>query len=363
MGHYYAIAAYIGFASLYEKFTKDRNTVFVFMLFCTGLLIAFAGFRFEVGPDQGEYVGIFNEVPSLFDWYSNARALNDIHGEYGYLLLNAVVKLFTTEVTILFVISALVAVSINIISFRLYSKHLFLCIFVYYAHAFMHKEMIQIRTGIASAIVLFSVNFIVTKDIKRYVLTIIMAVSFHVGAIVALPLYYICSLNLTKRTQLIMLTTAIAFSQVHWIKTFLEVLGSYGIIPSQVATYVGWDLYDYSLGGVSNPTTFKQLVICLICSYFFDQLSKASIYFRTMFYMYLVSTVWLLLFNDFAIIATRIATYLSVCEPVIVSYLMQINKRYNYITIFVILAMYAVVLYLNLSVKELLTPYKSVLAR
>src|SRR5574340_297309 len=142
MFYYYAVAAYIGAASICEKFIKDRKIVFLLSFCSLVLLTLFAGLRSYVGPDQATYEDIFLEVPSIFEWSDNWDSLKDIHGEYGYLLVNSIVKLCANNSALLFIVIALIAVSINIYSYYKYSPYVLLSIFIYFTHIFLYKEMI-----------------------------------------------------------------------------------------------------------------------------------------------------------------------------------------------------------------------------
>lgn len=360
MIYYYTIAAILSIFSFYEQFVKDKKTVYISIIFSAIYLALFAGLRVGVGPDQASYVEIFNAVPNIFD-ISEYNSLFSIHGEYGYLFINMIVKIFSDNPSFIFVLVAFFAVLLNINSYLLYSNNTLLCIFIYFVHGFMYREMIQIRQGVASAIVLFAVRYIVDRKFAKYFIAILLATSFHFGAIIALIAYFIYKPQVKKKSLYLLLIIAILTSEIHFIMPMLVFLSAFNVLPSQLTTYIGWDLYNYSLGGLKNPTTFKQVLICLICFYYYKNLVSTSQYFKPMLYMYLMSTVWLLVFNDFAILAGRTGSYLSVCEPILVSNFMFINKSYNHIILLLIILAYTVILYLNLSVKGLLLPYQSLI--
>jgi hypothetical protein len=361
MFYYYAIAIYFGVASLCERFVRDRKLVFLLVLSSVALLTFFAGFRYNVGPDQGTYEEIFQEVPSIFEWSANWDTLRGIHGEYGYLLVNAVVKLCANNPVLLFTVIALGAVGLNLYSYYKYSPYALLSVYIYFTHTFLYKEMIQIRTGIASALVLFGVQYIADRKPLKYLSTITLAAAFHLGTIITLIAYCFKNLPLPRKKLYGVLVLVIALSQVHWLGRVIGPLNATGLVPYSVSVYIGWDLYNYSLGVFTNPTTVKQLVLCLVLINYSNVLIGKSKYFTPMFYMYFVSTTWLLLFNDFAIIAGRLASNLSVVEPVLVADLLLINKKNNHILILVVLIIYAFILCLNLEVKSLLLPYESIL--
>lgn len=65
------------------------------------------------------------------------------------------------------------------------------------------NSMNQIRQGVAIAIVLFAVKYIIRKEIAKYITCVIIATLFHYSAIVLILLYWCSSFKFSTRKSLI----------------------------------------------------------------------------------------------------------------------------------------------------------------
>jgi hypothetical protein len=86
-----------------------------------------------------------------------------IHGEFLYLIGNSILKDFTENFVYLFLIIATFAVGLNCYSSYKYSPYPLVSVFLYYSHPYLYKELIQMRAGLACAVVLFSIQYLVSK--------------------------------------------------------------------------------------------------------------------------------------------------------------------------------------------------------
>jgi hypothetical protein len=104
----------------------------------------------------------------------------------------------------------------------------------------------------------------------------------------------------------------------------------------RIQVYSFWEEYAGRLGVFSNITVVKSLFIGLTCLYFHHQL-QSHYAFKTFLDIYLFSLCWLVIFNDFGIVAARIATFFSIGEVLLCTSLYTLfSKRSKYVCAFLL---------------------------
>lgn len=86
-----------------------------------------------------------------------------------------------------FIIFALISISLKYNIIKKSSPFLLLSVLVYYSNTFLLQDMTQIRAGVAGAIVLYSVlQYAKNKNIMNFVMLIFLASTFHITALLFL---------------------------------------------------------------------------------------------------------------------------------------------------------------------------------
>jgi hypothetical protein len=303
----------------------------------TLILIFIAGFRSGF-PDYPEYINIFNNARQ-----GNIKANYDI----GYTIINILVgSIFNNSISI-FLLVAFLAVTINIKCYRDYCRYAFLAILFYYVHSYYLKELIQIRTGLSCAICLYNVRNIGERKKINFIFLQVIAASIHMASLIFFVVPIINILNIRIRTWytiiFIVLIIGIVFPFGRIVKALQEIE-----YLSRIQIYVKWDEHARALGIFRNPTTMKQLIVSILMLYFFPFFNKRVRFFHVMLLAYLSSTCWLILWNDFSILAARVATFLSVGEPIFVASLLYLFPKYfRPFIAFLLICLAVLILYLN----------------
>jgi amylovoran biosynthesis protein AmsC len=323
-------------------------------------LVLFAGLRFESNDYQG-YVDIYNAIPPIYklnsQWFEN----NFLNVEIGFIYFCSILKLFSGDPILLFFVVALISITLNFVAIKKLSPYVFISILLYYVYNFLLKDTIQIRQGLASALVMNS--FVFHKSRIKSILLVILAISIQSTSIVALPLIFLSdhTFNKAKKYYFILGLTffiSIIFSG----RQAFEFLMSIMQLPASVSVYFGWEEFDYKLGYL-NPILIKQLVITVILIKFREQLIDKYSSFTLIFNFYFFSTIWYIYFNDFAIIAGRISNLLSIGEVVLIPMLLSVISNNKRLYIYLILILYSMaVLTLNLNTGKIF-PYKLILGQ
>ena len=309
------------------------------------LLACFAGLRLT-SPDYEAYKIYFELLDKSS--FLNASEIAIVATDWGFVLINKLIGIFTDDSLLLFLFMSFVSVGINLSCYKKYTPYFFTAILFYFVHTFVAREMMQIRAGLACALCLYSVRFLVTKEIKRFLLTVLVAATIHLAALIFIVVYILVRIDFSKKTWILLLVISFAIGCISPLGQLLKML-PYMEGLERMQNYSDWEGYNKTLGVFSNPTVIKELVISSICLYYYDTLDRKVYAFKELLIIYLFSLCWLVVWNDFGIIAARIATFFSIGEVILLASLFNLfDYRSKYLYVLIVGASAFLILYLNI---------------
>jgi hypothetical protein len=176
------------------------NTKLVYNLFfilCGILLMVIAAFRGDGDSDYSGYIEMFNRQ----DFFVV---------EPTFTLISYIVRTFLGgNVIYLFIIYAILGVTIKLFAIKQLSELWFLSVVIYVSNFFILHEMTQIRAGVASAFLLLCVKPIYERNGKMFLLFTTIACLFHYSAIIILPLWF---LTTNPKKTWLLLSVPISYS-------------------------------------------------------------------------------------------------------------------------------------------------------
>ncbi len=328
------------FLSIFEFSSKRKNSSIINILILLILLwlILIAGLRGTIFGDYCTYWNFYEVSPSLVDYvYRSIDIPDDISTEWLYnILFPMFTKLFSDSHVLYFMFVSAVALSINILMIKKMSPLVFLSILIYFSHAFLYKELQQIRSGLSSSLILLSIYFLSQKRIIGYASSYIFATLIHTSAFVSIfgvISKFVFSLFKQKKTVMVFILAFVIFLAIIDVPlSMLFLLESYVTFPGKYYVYKdtvgGAGISNfYAIGIFSNITTVKYIFFSLISIMYFDELNKKNKYFKYAFFFYYTGTLWIIFFNGFAIIATRLASMLTVPEIILLPMLIILFKQ------------------------------------
>jgi len=335
---------------------------FYFALFIGIILIVFAGLRGNIDLDWSNYLDHF--ISTKYELSKGNYGYQYYIVEPLYIFINQVAVLLNFKFQSVLFFVATLAVSLNLICFWRYSKYFFFCVLFYFVHTYLLKEMLQIRAGLACAILMFAIPYIQEKKFKPFFILVVLAGLIHSISWVYLLVYVFCLFKIHKKGYWIILFSSLLIGQFFPLGDLLFSIADINtdiVALQKVAGYYIDQEFNYALGVFKNPTLLKQLFFLLIALYFYDSLNKEIPYFKTIFNLYFLSVCWLALFNDFALIAGRLATVFSIVEPIIVTALIYVLKpklKYQIpYVVFIWIVAFGILFY-NLYIQTFMMPYK-----
>ena len=242
--------------------SEDTNDIWMIVVFF--LFIYTATLRYGIGFDYHSYESIFYNIQNL-----NMVEMLQYHLEYGYVLLNKVVSLVGGDYRIFLFVTAMIINGLVFYVIKKHSSDVWLSILIYLCLQHFAFTMNLMRQGLAFAIVFFSYHFLVNREIRKYVITILIASSFHMSALIMLPFYYILQLKHSKKNIILISSVIIGifinfdFFMGLLVGTFFEKYHNY------IGSNVYWNgnswkylVFPIAIYGISYlPIIFKKVQI------------------------------------------------------------------------------------------------------
>lgn len=208
-----------------KKFGVDR-IAFIYIAF---LLFIIAAFRYETGRDWEEYTYFFNKC------LSNPHSFNF---EFGFSLIN---RFFKTFVDNFYFMQFFIMLFCCICTYRsLYqrSEYPVFSLFLYFVMFFLQTDMAQTRQHIAMAVLLCGCHFIQERKFVLWVVTVLLAMQFHVSALMAFPLYFTTrkEISVCVAVFFYVLCLFTVFFGLSIIRGMLSLTVSLGFVPERIRT-------------------------------------------------------------------------------------------------------------------------------
>jgi hypothetical protein len=167
-----------------RKYNINVGTVFIVVLLC-----AFSGMRSnQMGVDTDNYIYFFEITPSILDVLSDD--VSYIRLEPIYLFIISLFKVFSLNYNLFQLVQTFVLLMILVVSLVRLKAHVNIGLIIYYlVYYYGHFE--QQRMAYVYVICLFSCQYIIKRNIKKFFISIIIANGIQYTAIFFLPAYYI----------------------------------------------------------------------------------------------------------------------------------------------------------------------------
>lgn len=175
------------------KRIKGINPKKIFLFTCLLQLTFIIGFRNNVGADFSSYRRMYNYLSGIWQYrYTYYSA------EIGYELLNRLCGVFGLPYWGLNFVCAFITNYFLIKAVNKFKCDPYLSIFLYISLFFFYHSMNQVRQGIAMTIGLFALAQLSRNKNVQFLSMLMLAMSFHMVAIVYLPLYFLRKIKIDK---------------------------------------------------------------------------------------------------------------------------------------------------------------------
>lgn len=212
--------------------------------------------------------------------------------EIGYLLLNSLVKLFTDESSFLFLIVATISISLYYKCIKAYAIYPLISLLIYFSFIYCVKELAQIRQGIAIAIFLYSLRYLIDNNFKKFILCIWLASCFHLSIWAMIFIYPLRKIKINTINIFIFFMMSLLIGLFDIANNIIINLFSDFEIMQRVAVYLNSEFLDNS----NLYRLYKYLMIFLFLGMFNKILRKEYRYYDLMMvilgYGLFIMSIW-----------------------------------------------------------------------
>jgi hypothetical protein len=296
--------------------TDDKYHEIIFIVLGV-ILFLIAGLRAEgVTRDYENYLYAYNNI--------------DISSRFEptFTIIAFFVKYIFNKPIFLFIIYAVIGVSIKFIAIKQLTNLILLSALLYLSNFFLLHEMTQIRVGVASGILLLCIKPLYERNFKRFFFLVVIAVSFHYTAVVILPLWFLKPISLKKKFYLCVIPFVYLLTLNGLTVGFLI---EHVPIPQVQSLYSMYQLQiESGEGDVINLFNSLQILRCAVLFlliYFSELLVLKNKYSFLLIKIYTIALACFVLFSDIPVISFRISELLSIVEIVLIPLSIYIFKE------------------------------------
>ena len=223
------------FSSLIEYFHKSTPKILFKVLFL--LLTLMLVFRFGQGTDYTNYYDIYNGIPASLNPVTLLRS--DIHGELGWLELNALFKLLHISYEIMIVIISLIESYFLLRFYNRFCKYKILALTLSYPTLYLTYMYNTIRQGFVICVFLgLLLELYLNHKYVKYFIGCILLALIHSSALMLIIILVVKNRQIMnfKFTVIIILSWLFGFFVYFAGTSFISVLP---FIPASVSFYIG----------------------------------------------------------------------------------------------------------------------------
>lgn len=279
-----------------------RNKSIIYWGTCL-LLIIMAGTR-EVGidPDSEVYQSRF------LDPYEN-NLLDAV--EFSFIWIVQVLSQITNDVHSVFLVYAILGVTLKFIAFRRYDDSWLLMAFVYISFYYELHETCQIRAGVLSGCMLLSIPYIAEGKRWKAFLLMLVGTFFHSSGIILLALLFLTNKPLGRYWK-ISLALSIPIAYFFAGTNFgIGIVSEIPYIGNKIAAYS--EIEEFGIGVLSSLELYSPFHLFTVAIFYYllfwaDILTEKSRYFPIMLRVMALALVSYALFSFIPVIGERMGS-------------------------------------------------------
>lgn len=247
----------------------NLTSYYMFVFICAAILSSVAGLRYSVGTDFGAYYWGFPSYVKEFD----TRIVQ--WDEPGISLIAKIVSWFSDDGAVFIFACAVLTVSLFVFTLAKNTNDFFFVVMLYVFTGCWSGCFNGVRQYLAAAVFFAGHRFIYERKFLKFCLVVFLAASFHISALILLPVYFIITKKLDIKKIIFIMISGIAL-----IYSYDIIFDLVGVIKDS----------DKDIGGSTYATNNihpLRVVISLapILLYFFLVLQKRSFSGEENFYL------------------------------------------------------------------------------
>lgn len=172
---------------------------------------------------------LYPDIQNYYDYFKYGYTEFDFQEQFnmGYGLLNKICKFFYPSFQFLLIVITILIISLYAKSIKDYSPYIWLSLILYVLINY-YPSFFLLRQYLAMGVFLYSLKYIINRNPIRYGICMLIALSFHTTALIAVPLYFLYGIRNSKLNMLLVLIGAIAVIAVFFsFSTYIGLFSAY----------------------------------------------------------------------------------------------------------------------------------------
>lgn len=268
--------------------SKNLTSYYLFVIICIIILATVGGLRYYVGTDYGVY---YHGYPKYIESFMERIQTWD---EPGIAIIAKVVSLVYNDPGAFMFVNTAITVFLFGITIARYTDDFFFVIMLYIFTSCWSGCFNGVRQYLAAAILFAGHRLIFNRKFIKYCIVVFLAASFHISALIMLPMYFLITENLDIKKIVFIMASGVAL-----IFSYDFMFELVGIIKDTEADFTD----AYSQHQINPLRVFIALSPILL--YFFLVLQKRTFSGEENFYMGFIFV------RAATIIATKNSAYLN----------------------------------------------------
>jgi len=315
----YVFVAFVAFYLFSMAADGQKKKMRSLILFLSCLILAYlAGTRDpSLWNDTFNYIVDFNFANDIFNFSFSDPIIGYVEGGYHFLVV--IIKSFTNDSTTYLTVISLLSFYFLYKGLQYYSIYPMLGLCIYISRFMIGRNMMQIRSCLAIAIIISFTYLVKEKKWWAYFFVLLLCYNLHHSSLVAAPLLFLC-------------VRGYSFSQkqIYWGIIFSLIIAQFfgGVVKSWVTssdyimnmadTYIEETSEKAYANDLTNPVIWFQTIVLLMFTYYEERLKKATSYYYILRNAYFISTVMLIVLCQYAVVAGRTSTLFATYECMII---------------------------------------------
>lgn len=223
-------------------------------------------------------------------------------------------KIVFSHYTGMFFLFALTSITIRLYGIATLAPFLWTSIAIYLYQIFILHDLIQIRAGIASAIILYSIKPLYLRKLWLYIVLTCIAILFHYSAIIMVPLWFVNPHKIRRWIFYSLIPVCYCCAFLGFTLSHLVQYIPIGFIQNGFAAY---ELTMSTKGIEINILSWPQIVRCIIFIYLLTSYKLIQQHYQytiILLKVYAIGLCSYIILSDIPTFANRISELLLVYE-------------------------------------------------
>ncbi|MDM3413784.1 EpsG family protein [Citrobacter sp. Cb018] len=306
------------------------------------MIIFLAGIRWRTGTDWDPYLYIFSNGSSFNSFMSQGY-------ETIFLLMNFIVKSLYDSYTFYLFVIAFIVVWCKYSTFFKISDYPLVCILA--SLSFYSMDLFTVRQGIAIAITIFSMRYIIpgNESKSKFLLTVAVASGFHITALIFIPAYFIFRMKTSVGRVILFTCIAAAISIAFSAADILSISTNYlpHFVGEKINRYLSLQDAD-AFSEIPSETRralgyAKRIIFVIAFAWATNGITneRAKGILRGMFNLFAFSSIMYMLLDSVHPVFSRLAMYYSAAEVFLIcSFLYRFKKDAGILIVYFVIIVY-----------------------